>query len=267
MKILNEYIKLSLKVSFQYKRAFYIMCIINCAVALIYLPLFRSIYAYNNTQIIKGYTLNQMVWYFVAATIVGDFVMTFTDHRLSGKILRGELSVDLLKPVSLFKIEIASSMSQKVLAILIQMLLPFFICSLIVYPSFITIGSICRFLLLNACSFIISFLINYLIGLSAFYIKDNNSIIRLKTFLLSFVGGAFIPLEFFPGWANRVLDILPFKYIYYWPIQFFLNTQVTTERYIFAKVVLIQLTWIFTLLCAVKLFYRKVIKNYCAVGG
>lgn len=199
-----------------------------------------------------------MVWYFMAATIVGDFVMTFTDFRLSGRILNGDLSLDLLRPVSILKVEFASSMSQKVLAILIQMLLPFFVYSVIIFPSFITINSICRFLLLNILSFSISFLINYLIGLSAFYIKDNNSIIRLKTFLISFAGGTFIPLEFFPDWSNRILDILPFKYIYYWPIQFFLNTQVTNESYIFAKIVLIQLVWIAVLLCAVQLFsFRK----------
>lgn len=267
MRILNEYIKLNLKVSFQYKRAFFIMFIINCAVALIYLPLFKSIYAYNNTQIIKGYSLDQMVWYFMAANFVGDLVITFTEHRLSGKILNGNLSVDLLKPVPLYKSELAFSLSHKVLTILIQITLPFFVCSAVLFPHFITAGSIGKFLILNIGGFSISFLINYLIGFAAFYIKDNNSIIRFKAFLISFTGGAFIPLEFFPDWANRILDFLPFKYIYYWPIQFFLNTQAANEQYIFIKIILIQSAWILALLCTVKLFYRKVIKNYCAVGG
>lgn len=267
MKIFCEYIKLNLKVSFQYKRAFYIMFIINCAIALVYLPLFKSIYAYNNTQLIKGYTLEQMVWYFMAANFVGSFVVTFTEQRLSGKILSGDLSVDLLKPVSLYKAELSFSIGHKALSVLIQIMLPFFVCSAIIFPRFITLSSICRFFLLNIGSFSISFLINYMIGLSAFYIKENNSIIRLKTFLISFAGGAFIPLEFFPDWSNRILDFLPFKYIYYWPIQFFLNSQVTNGSYIFIKIVLIQLLWITVLLCAVNLLYRKVIKNYCAVGG
>jgi ABC-2 type transport system permease protein len=243
------------------------MFIINCTVALIYLPLFKSIYAYNNTQIIKGYTLEQIIWYFMTSTFVGSFVITFTEQRLSWKILSGGLSIDLLKPVSLYKNELAFSMSHKVLSILVQIMLPFFVCTAIIFPRFITFSSICRFLLLNIGGFSISFLINYLIGLLAFYIKDNNSIIRLKTFLISFTGGAYIPLEFFPDWSNRILNILPFKYIYYWPIQFFLNTQVAEERYIFVKVVLVQLTWIVVLLCTTQLFYRKVIKNYCAVGG
>lgn len=267
MSILNEYIKLNLKVMFQYKRAFYIMFFVNFAVVLVYLPLFRSIYAYNNAQEIMGYTLNQMVWYFAAVKFVNTCINSYADARISGKILSGDLSIDLLKPISLFKVELSHGIGLKVPAILIQMLLPFAVYSIILFPSFTTISSVVKFLALNIGGFMIYFTVNYLIGLTAFYIKDNNSIIRLKALLADFAGGAFIPLEFFPDWSNRILDILPFKYVYYWPIQFFLNTQISNGSYIFVRTALIQMLWIIVLLSLSQLLYRKVIRNYCAVGG
>jgi ABC-2 type transport system permease protein len=267
MRILNEYIKLNLKVLFQFKRAFYIMFFVNFAVVLVYLPLFKSIYSFNSTEHIVGYTLQQMVWYFAATKFVNTCIHSYADSRISSKILRGDLSIDLLKPISLFKVELAHGLGLKVPAILIQMLLPFAVYSIILFPSFITVSSILKFLVLNIGGFLIFLTINYLIGLSSFYIKDNNSIIRLKEFFVEFAGGAYIPLDFFPDWANRILDILPFKYIYYWPIQFFLNTKAANESYIFIKIALVQLLWIIALLLISKFLYKNVIRNYCAVGG
>lgn len=267
MNILCEYIKLNLKVFFQHKRAFFIMFVVNSAVVMIYLPLFRSIYAYNNSQNIKGYSLEQMVWYFAAVTFVNTCVHTFTDSRISTRIRNGNLSIDLLKPVGIMKIELGHGLGIKIPAILIQFLLPFFIYSLIIFPSFVTVNSVFKFTILNIGGFTISFLTNYIIGLIAFYIKNNNSIIRLKGFLFNFAGGAFIPLDFLPNWANNVLNILPFKYVYYWPIQFFLNSQKTQGTFIFYKILFIQLLWSVLLFTLGKFLYNKVIKNYCAVGG
>lgn len=267
MSILCEYIKLNLKVFFQHKRAFFIMFFINLAVVFIYLKLFRSIYAYNDSQSIKGYSLEQMVWYFAATAFVNTCVHTFTDLSISRKILNGNLSVDLLKPVGIIKIELGHGLGIKIPAILIQFLLPFFIYSLIIFPTFITVSSVMKFIILNVGGFTITFFTNYLIGLTAFYIKNNNSIIRLKGFLFNLAGGAFIPLDFFPNWANNIFDFLPFKYVYYWPIQFFLNSQNTKGNFMLCRIIFIQLFWSLLLFVLGKLLYNKLIKNYCAVGG
>ncbi|MCM1988941.1 ABC transporter permease [Oceanirhabdus seepicola] len=267
MNILYEYIKLNLKVLFQHKRAFFIMFFVNSAVVMIYLPLFRSIYAYNNSQNIKGYSLEQMVWYFAAVTFVNTCVHSYADSRISTRIRNGNLSIDLLKPVGIMKIELGQGIGLKIPAILIQFMLPFLVYSLVIFPTFITFNSVFKFIILNIGGFAIAFLTNYIIGLTAFYIKNNNSIIRLKGFLFNFAGGAFIPLDFFPNWANTVLDILPFKYVYYWPIQFFLNSEKAQGTFIFYKIFFIQLLWSVVLFILGKFLYNKVIKNYCAVGG
>src|SRR5690242_15628845 len=99
---------------FQYRRAFYIMIVIHFALFLVYLSLFKSIYAYNNVQEIKGYSLQQMVWYFTSTALVGSFVITFIDGRISYKILNGDLSINLLKPVSLFKTELGCDIGFKI---------------------------------------------------------------------------------------------------------------------------------------------------------
>lgn len=267
MEILKEYVKLRLKVFFQHKRAFFIMFIVNFALVLIYLPLFKSIYAYNDTHLIKGYSLEQMVWYFAAIAFVNTCVHNYTDSSISRRIINGSLSNDLLRPISIFKVELSYGLGLKVPAILVQFLLPFLVYSFILFPSFITISSFCKFFILNIGGFSISFMTNYIIGLTAFYIKNNNSIIRLKSLLVNFAGGAFIPLEFFPKWANALLDIFPFKYIYYWPIQFFLNKPGTQGSFIFYKILFIQILWSLLLLVFSQLLYTRVIKNYCAVGG
>ncbi|WP_130806100.1 ABC transporter permease [Senegalia massiliensis] len=258
---------MNLKVFFQHKRAFFIMFVINFAVVLIYFPLFKSIYTYNELSTIKGYSLGQMVWYFATTSFVNSFVLNYADIRISNKIRNGNLSIELLKPLKIIHIELAHGLGIKIPAIVIQILLPFVIYSTLIFPIFITISSVAKFIVLNIGGFSISFFTNYLIGLIAFYIKNNNSIMRLKIFLFSFAGGAFIPLEFFPDWANKILNVLPFKYVYYWPIQFFLNTEKSQGSYIFLKILFIQVFWSVILLAIGKILYNKMIKNYCAVGG
>ncbi len=267
MQIYKEIIKMNIKVFFQHRMAFFMTLIMQIALILIYLSLFYSIYTYNDVDIIKGYNLSQMVWYFAAANFVTACVLNFADRRISNRIISGQLSVDLLRPLSLYTVEISNAIALRIIGFFIEFLLALMIIGVIYFPTFITVMSFLRFLLLIIGSFMISFLISYFIGLSAFYIKSNNSLIRLKTFFISFAGGAFIPLEFFPDWFNQIMDVLPFKFIYYWPIQFFLNREQTRGFNNLLKVLINQWFWVLLLGYIGHVFWKKVIKEYCAVGG
>ena len=74
-------------------------------------------------------------------------------------------------------------------------------------------------------------------------------------------------MEFYPSWLNAILDFLPFKYIVYWPIQFFLNKESTWQAGAFLHIAGLQLCWIVVLFIGNKLMWRALVKKFCSAGG
>ncbi|HEX3047401.1 MAG TPA: ABC-2 family transporter protein, partial [Bacillota bacterium] len=255
------------KIALQYKGGFMITVIIQPIAMLANIVLFKSIYAYNQTATIKGYSLEQMIWYFTAGTFVFALTWNFADSNLSRKILSGELAIDLLRPISIFKLEFGQAVALRLAAFFVEFLLGFVVFILIIFPNFMSVASVLKFLAVVFFSFLLFFLVNFLIGLASFYIKSISSLGGLKMFLLLLTGGAFIPLEFFPAWAMRIINLLPFKYIYYWPVQFFLNREFTQGIRLFLEVLGAQALWTIGLFALCKLIWRFAVKKFCAAGG
>ena len=249
----------------RYKWDFMISFIIDPLVLIINIMLFTSIYQYNNASTLLGYSLSQMIWYFAAATFIFHFVWNFTDRNICDKVLSGDLIMDLIKPLSLFKIELFQAVSLRIFGIIFEFVPSMIIYSLLCSPDFLTILSFVRFLMLIIFSFFIFFLLNYIIGLSSFYFKNIQAIISVKYLILFFSAGAYIPFEFFPEAVKQLLNFFPFQYVFYWPIQFFLN-RTPADSLFFLKHCFIAFGWCIGLFIIGHFLYKKVIKNFCAVG-
>lgn len=248
MQLFLTTVWMNIRVMFHYKKTFFISMLIFPITLLINMALFSKIYAYNGTQNIKGYSLSQMIWYFSAINLVWLFIWNFTDSRMSNKIISGTLTSDLLKPISVFRLELAHAVGNRLSGLALELIPTMIVNTLIFYPDFFTAASFGRFLLISVFAFILYFLLNFLLGLSAFVIKNNQSLNRLKFLLIGVFGGGMFPLEFYPEWMIKINDMLPFKYILYWPIQVFLNRKGTDTFNVFSKIVQMQIVWILILL-------------------
>lgn len=266
MKAFLEIIKLELKEDIQYPLGFTISIIIQPVILLINISLYSSIYRFNNTALIKGYSLGQMVWYFTSMYIILSIVFNFTDSRISRRILSGELSMDLLRPISLFRYELGISLGLRITAFIVEVIPGIIVYTLIYFPSFMTPISILRFICVVVMAFMIMYMINFLTGLSAFILKSNSSITSIKYFVIYMLGGSFIPLDFFPPTVNRILRFLPFEYIFYWPAQFLLNTKLSWGTSTLIQIIAIQALWIALLYCLCRVCWNCAIKHFCAVG-
>jgi ABC-2 type transport system permease protein len=234
---------------------------------LINVALFCSIFAYNKTSSILGYNLPQMIWYFIGIVLVWTFIWNITDNNLTGKIINGDMAINLLKPISMMKYELTYAIALRLAAIMFEGIPGFFVYSLFYYPKFLTLASFSRFLAVVILSFIIFFLINFLTGLSAFFIQSIHSVQSIKSILITLTAGGFIPFEFYPDWLNRICRILPFQYLIYWPIQFLLNKESTRSFESLLRIIGMQLFWIFVLYLLAVYCWKKAIQKFCAVGG
>ena len=262
-----SYYKKNFKIMLMSKWGFAISLLIDPIVLLINISLFTSIYTYNNTQNILGYSLSQMIWYFAGTSFIWYLTFNFADHNISDGILSGDISVLLLKPVSVMKVELAEALALRTTGLFFEFIPSLILYSLIYFPDFLSIFSLLRFLLVIVFAFSINFLLNFLIGISAFVIKSNFSLQSLKTAVVGLLAGAYFPIDFFPDFIQNIINYLPFQYIFYVPIQVFLNKSPTNSLEGFMKIILIMLFWTILLYILCKVLWSKAVKRFCAAGG
>lgn len=267
MRLFLKVLTLQMKILIQYRTTNMLSLIGEPISFLITAVFFSRIYAYNRADVMLGYSLSQMVWYFAGLTLMWYWVWNDTDSRISNKILTGDLAVDLLKPVSIFEFELAHAVGIKIQTLFVEFLPSVFIFSLIFFPDFLTLQSIFKFLAVSVLAFLLYFLISYLNGLAAFFIKSNYSLQSIKFALISLMAGAYIPLEFFPEWLAKITRFLPFEYIFYWPIQLLLNREGIKANGIFLQIFFTQLGWVIGLYILTCFFWRRAIQKFCAIGG
>ena len=78
-------------------------------------------------------------------------------------------------------------------------------------------------------SFLINSQINILTGLFAFFVENNEGMMRMKRVLVDLFSGVVVPIAFFPGWLAAMMKWLPFQAITYLPSSVFTGrTQVMT---------------------------------------
>lgn len=267
MKKYLELIKTSIKIDIHYAKAFVMSLVIFPLFFLVNIALYTSIYKYGNIDTIQGYSLKQITWYYVAVYFVRIFNSDFTHYRISEKIMSGDLTNDLLRPITYFRLELMATIANRLVGVGFELIPAFVIFSLIDIPNFLSFFSLTKFFIVAIASLGLMFLLHYLIGLSAFYLKNNRFFLYIEYFACMFLGGAFVPLEFFPSWVRTILNFLPFKYVFYWPVQFFLNKEATQGLAPFLQIFAMQALWMIMLYISIKIFWKFAFRKFCAVGG
>lgn len=260
-------IGMQIRANFQYRFAFALSMIIFPFFLIVNVMLFESIYAYSGAEAIRGYSLTQMIWYFGALPFVWVFIYNNTANRLSQRILRGDLTTDFLRPMSIFNVELAATVGQRIVAMIIEFFPTLLIFMAIYYPSFLTVASFLKFVIVASFSMALMFLIGFLIGMAAFSIKTIRALDDLKSVALGLLGGGLIPLEFMPDSVRKVVDALPFKYVFYEPLQFFLNNPDKAGWKPLLATIGMQLLWICALFVIVRSIWSIAASRFCAAGG
>ncbi|WP_134749190.1 ABC transporter permease [Paenibacillus athensensis] len=258
---------MNLKVFFAYPKGFLFSIFIHPIILALNIALFTSIYTYNGTAEIKGYDLTQMIWYYAVTTFVWIFTFNFADRRMSNYILSGDLGPMLLRPITVFRFELAHAVALRTAGVLFEFVPDMIIYSLIYPPVFLTVLSFGKFLAVIALAFCLHFLLKFLIGMSAVLTQNNTGLNNVLTAAMTLLGGAMIPLDFFPGWLKTVCEALPFKYIFYEPVQFFLNRGEAVSTGHWLTTLGIQLIWCVVLYALGRFVWMSITKKIVIAGG
>jgi ABC-2 type transport system permease protein len=113
-------------------------------------------------------------------------------------------------------------------------------------------------------AFLLKMNINFLAGMSAFWIRGSEGVTHFKDFLMQICSGAILPLSFYPRFIEQFFMYLPFKFIVYVPIQVFQGKYSYTEL---QQLMLVAVLWVIVLTLLNVNLLNKGIRRVTIFGG
>ncbi len=250
------------KTGLAYKLHYFVTLLSMPISLLIYYFLWSSIYTYMDVEIIRGFTLGQMITYYVMSMIVGSLTWSNVDEWIEENVISGEMVASLLKPMSFMSWNMYFNVGLNTLAILIE-IIPVLVLGFLFGLIYVSFWNTILAVISVFFAAIIYFLISYIVGLSAFWLKRISGLRRVKRVTLAFLSGSMIPLTFFPLTIQTVFKYLPFQYVRYVPISIYLGNYTINYSLL---MILISIVWVVVLYLLSYFIWIKAFKKFAGAG-
>jgi viologen exporter family transport system permease protein len=238
---------------------------INLLFMYIYVCLWRALYAGRDSVI--GYDRRQMLTYIVVAQTLITFQFTIrTANTIEAKIRSGEVVIDLMRPIDFQATLLATGFGTALHTLLTNMgpkFALFAIMGVVGPPA--SPAALLLFALSAVLGFVILFDVEFLIGITAFWLVEVRGLYAAVMWgLNSFLSGYFVPLEFYPPWLAALARALPFQAITYTPSALYTGTLAGPTA---LAALLAQAAWVAALLGAGRLLFRTAYRRLVVQGG
>lgn len=253
--------KIATKNVFAYRFDFFTNIVFAYITLFAFYFIWHSIYAYSGQEIIAGYDFKQLITYFVLASVTMSILWNDVDDKIGRQIRKGKMTRALLYPMDYIIRNLFGSMGGKLMVILLQTL-PVFILGILLFGIQITWASL-LYLPVMLLAYLINYTLCFIIGTSAFWLKENRGLISIRQAILGFLAGSVIPLSFLPLFLQKLSWYLPFQYTSSIPINTFLGKYGISALF---KILAIQAVWVIVLYVILRLLWNKGIKKYTGAG-
>lgn len=258
--------KISYQQEFAYRLNFIMWRVRNVLQIFLVFFLWDTVFSDTN-RVVFGYDRTEILTYVFGLLIVRAFVLSSRTIDVGGEISRGDLSNYLLKPINYFKFWLTRDLSSKFLnlnfatveGVLLYLTLrpPFFIQK---NPVFV-LGFVISLIL----AMFIFFNLLFITSSVPFWIPEAVwGVHFLFTMItLEFTSGALFPIDILPQHLQRILYILPFPYLIFFPLQVYLGKMSHLEL---LKGISISVFWAIALWILMNAVWKKGLKVYQAYG-
>ncbi len=269
MGLLKKYIKaflMGLQSAMEYRADFFLSIFSGTFIILIQCFFWTAVFASSSSTIVYGYTFPQMISYSIMAGLVAKMTSTGFEWEIAEDIKSGGLSKFIVQPVSYFYYRVCCFFGRKVLQFGILAILS--VAALVFCVQFLSLEinliNIILFVPFVVLSMVLNFLIYYCISSLAFIMTEIWGVFAAAGQGILMLSGGIFPLDIFSGGVLRVLNLLPFKYLVYFPANI-LNGHLKPEEILNGA--LIQTVWIILFLVLSRICWISGMKKYVAVGG
>jgi ABC-2 type transport system permease protein len=212
-----------------------------------------------------GYGREQLTSYVWLAQGVLGIVLLWGWTDLADRVRTGDVTIELLRPINPIWTYLAGDLGRAGHAALTRLIVPLAVGALLfdlytparlfTYPLFV---------LSVAAAVLVSFSVRYLVNLAAFWLLDIRGLATAWTIAGNMFTGLFVPIHFFPGWAQAALWATPFPAMMQVPLDVIVERGGTGHS---ALLVAGQLGWAAALLGVAHLVQRRAVRKLVVQGG
>lgn len=258
----------TVKSTFTYRAHVFFQVLASALAILVHFFLWRAVYSSVpggvEQGVIRGMGFNQTFLYVSLAAAIGVLLRTWIDWEMSWQIRTGDIIMFFFKPID-YMTMMWSSSTGFMIGNLITITVPSFLIVFGVFGARVDVGlNIVFFLCALAGSSLLTFLLDFLVGVTCFWSQSVWGISVAKDMIIVFLSGALMPLTFYPEALLSVIKWLPFPYMYNLPLT--ILTAKASEPLIWARGLGIQVFWIFAVFLFVKFVFVRA-KNKLVVNG
>jgi len=253
----------NLKMAIAYRGEMLLWGIIDTTPLLGMLILWFSVIPENSS--LAGYTQQHVLQYYFIGFIFRQLTGSHFEDFALEQIRKGTFSFYLLKPVSLKIFLPVNELAWRFMG-LFTSILPVLIVVILFAPQLFPSLSLTKIifgLVFITLAYILECLYSLYIVSMGFIFENAKSFMHLRWILSSLFSGILIPFEFMPPFLQTLSSLLPFKYRFFLPINFFLDK-------ISVNNVLISLAygvvWVVCLAFFLGVLWNRCIKTYSAAG-
>jgi ABC-2 type transport system permease protein len=249
-----------------YRVNFFMEVLSGILSSLIVVFLWIAIYRSAGKEIIGGYSIGEMVTYLLGGGLINTFILTTAENpETSQNIQDGTLSNLLIQPISPYGLWFSRDFGSKsfyfLLGLIGYLVVFFFFRQYLVFS--LNWGHLLFFMSALLLAALLQFFIFESLSLLSFWIENTYGIRFTMRVIMEVIGGAIIPLSFFPEVLQKIFFVFPFPYLIYLPMNIYLGkislSQVPLE-------LLKEAGWIVGLAVLNLIIWKKGIKQYVSMG-
>lgn len=262
-RIVWQLVKMNMMQTLAYRGAFFIFMVNTVVSSVISLLVWLAV---SEQGVALPLDRGRLVTYFLLLSVTAMLTGTWSATYVAEHIRLGGLSPWLLRPAPYVFHDIGNNIGEKIIKL--PLLLPLVGLALLLFRDDVRLPADPLQWLLFALSLpmaaAIAFLIEFLLGLLAFWVQDVRGLIRMTVFAGALLSGRLVPLAFFPPVFSGLLAAQPFRYTLSFPLEL-LTGQTTGEAA--AEGFAAQAAYCLGLWAAYRLLWRVGLRSYTGVGA
>lgn len=230
------------------------------------ISIWRTIYA-GQEQGVAGYTLAQMISYYLVVTIVDMLTaVNEDDWQIAADIRDGNISQFLVKPIDYLRYRLCLFFAGRLIYTVVA-LLPVGIFIAVQREYFVVpadAATLGWFMLSVVMTALLQFFTSYAMALLAFWVLEVSTFIFILFAFEYIAGGHLFPLDILPPLLAKILSFTPFPYQLYFPVSIYVGR--TTGAALYQGLVT-QFAWLVVAYLFARFMWARGIRKYAAVGG
>ena len=222
---------------------------------------------YGNGGALGGMELNEIIRYFGVSALIGYLTMDFADWNLQMLVRTGKFLTFALRPIHHRFFALSQKIGHRILGFFFEFL-PCLLIFIFLFRVDIMPREIGWTVLSVALAFLMTFYVNYCLGMTAFYLVKANGIRVVYQLIDNIFAGALIPLSFFPDIIQKIMMFLPFQYTNYIPAMVWIgSSEIGIMKLTIPEAVMYQAIAVLIAAAFSEIIYRLSMKRFTAVGA